>query len=228
MRKGPRLLAIGGGGVTHGTDHALDDLLLELCRKPAPRIGYVGLANLDDPQRLARIRTRFTSAGHLPIDTPRHDAIRWIERQDVIYVGGGNTARLIDGLRDRGVVDALLRAARGGTLLAGVSAGAVCWFEQALSDSTGQGLAPLAGLGLFSGSCCPHYSTEPARREAFPAAIADGTLKDGIAIDDGVAVLLAPDAPPRALAARAGAWAYQVTRTGRTAVTTRLPPLGRG
>jgi hypothetical protein len=82
----------------------------------------------------------------------------------------------------------------------------------------------VAGLGLVAGSCCPHYDTEPARPPAFAAAIAQGHLPNGIAIDDGVAVLLNQHGPQQVFSARPGAGAYRLTQTGAGAVTTLLTP----
>lgn len=142
---------------------------------------------------------------------------------DIIYVGGGNTVHLLQQWRQSGVDQVLLQAARQGTLLAGVSAGAVAWFDYALSDASGQGLQPLAGLGLVAGSCCPHYSSEPARAPAFALAITQGHLPTGLAIDDGVAVLLNQHGPAQVFSARPGAGAYRVAHTAAGAVTTLLP-----
>ena len=141
---------------------------------------------------------------------------------EVLQLGGGNTLRLLAQWRLSGLDQVLMQAARQGTLLAGVSAGAVAWFDFALSDAGGQGLQPLAGLGLVAGSCCPHYNTEPARPPAFEAAIAQGRLPNGLAIDDGVAVLLNQHGPQQVFSARPGAGAYRLTQTGDGAVTTRL------
>lgn len=72
-------------------------------------------------------------------------------------------------------------------LLCGISAGACCWFESALSDSFGPP-APLAdGLGLLPGSLCPHYDSEPERRPGYLAAVKDRALPGGWAVDDGAA-----------------------------------------
>ena len=115
----------------------------------------------------------------------------------------------------RGLSDVLIEAAQ-------VSTGAVCWFDFALSDSGGAGLLPLAGLGLIAGSCCPHHSSEPYRQSAFRDQIAGGMLPEGIAFDDGVAVLILPGQSPVAFAARTGAGAYSVRRAAGGAVTAPL------
>jgi peptidase E len=107
--------------------------------------------------------------------------------------------------------------------MAGVSAGANVWFEQALSDSGGNGLAPTAGIGLIAGSCCPHYSTEPQRQPSFIACISRNELADGVAIDDGVAVLFDENGLRLAYSSRSGAGAYTVRRSENTVFCTPLP-----
>jgi len=54
-------------------------------------------------------------------------------------------------------LDAIMRQTwQQGTVLAGVSAGALCWFEGGTTDSFGPALRPFtAGLPLLPGSYCP-------------------------------------------------------------------------
>ncbi len=223
---GPRLLAFGGGGATHGTDPALETALLRLLPGPRPRIGYIGAANGDAPDRAARFRARLAGLARvdaLPAAAGAAEAAAWAAVCDAVYVAGGDTGRLRDLWRASGVGAALAEAARRGVLLAGVSAGAVVWFEQALSEAGGQGLRPLAGLGLFAGSVCPHHSAEPARAPAFRAAIAAGALPAGLALDDGAGVLIDDRGARVAVSARPGAWGWRVRRGAAGAVTERLP-----
>ena len=218
-----RLIAIGGGGFTHGTDPDLDAFVVRQSGRARPRVGYIGTASHDDPVRIARFSERFAGLAeqltHLPDGSSRKAASDWLNGLDVLYVGGGNTLHLVETWRTTGLDDLLFQAAHDGVLLAGVSAGAACWFEYALSDSGGAGLAPLRGLGLFRGSLCPHYSSEPQRPPAFQRSVADGSLPDGLAIDDGVAVLVGDNGPRFAVSARAGSSAYRVCRNGNVAVT---------
>ncbi len=205
---GPRLVAIGGGGFTHGTDPELEDFLLALCPAGRPRIGYVGAANRDDPIRTRLFYERFgETAGylsHLPRDTSAAAASAWVATLDLVYFAGGNTARLIDDWTARGLHRVFLEAARRGVLLAGVSAGACCWFEQVFSDSRGDGFAVIDGFALFPGSCCPHFSSEPGRREPYARHVAAGAIFPGIVIDDGAAVLLQGEVALGAFSARGG------------------------
>jgi hypothetical protein len=98
------------------------------------------------------------------------------------------------------------------------------WFEHALSDSGGNGLTPTHGIGLLAGSCCPHYSSEPQRQPVFMACIAQGELSDGIAIDDGVAVLIDGGGARRAFSARDGVGARTVRRLAKSVVCETIAP----
>ena len=216
MHRHPTVIAIGGGGFTHQADPAMEDFILTVSGCPRPRIGFIGTASGDDPVKIARFYERFTTLAdhltHLSADSTAAATALWAEGLDIVYVGGGHTLRLIEHWRETGIAQVLIAAAQRGVLMAGVSAGANVWFEQALSDSGGQGLQPVTGIGLVAGSCCPHYDSEPHRQPAFAEAIAGGTLPGGVAIDDGVAVLIDGDGQMAAFSARSGAGAYRVTR----------------
>lgn len=221
-----RLIAIGGGGFTHQTDPAMEDFILAQCGRARPRVGFLGTASDDDPVKISRFHERFAT---LP-DAPSHrgrdcsagEIARWTGDLDILYVGGGNTLRLIDHWRQSGWDAVLMAAARRGVLMAGVSAGASAWFAQALSDAGGHGLRPVQGIGMVAGSCCPHYSTEPQRQPAFAAAVASGELAAGLAIDDGVAVLIDDNQVRAVFSARPGARAYQLSRVGTQAQSVAL------
>lgn len=220
MHRYPRLIAIGGGGFTHQADPALEDFILAASGCARPRIGFIGTASDDDPLKIRRFYERFAALSdhltHLAAASTAAATAQWAEGLDVIYVGGGHTLRLIKHWRDTGIAQVLIDAAQRGVLMAGVSAGANVWFEQALSDSGGQGLQPVAGIGLVAGSCCPHYDSEPQRQPAFAEAIAAGALPGGVAIDDGVAVLIDGGGQMTTFTARAGAGAYLVTRSAQS------------
>jgi peptidase E len=207
-----RAVLFGGGGITNGCDPELDVFLMA-CLPDAPRIGYLGTANGDDPRRLARVMMRFQALGadvrHLPRQASAAGAQAWADELDAVYVGGGQTADMLDHWRETGL-DTLLRAsALRGVVLSGVSAGAVCWFEQALWDGGGARYQPLTGLGLFPGSCCPHFTTEPARAAAYREHLADGRIAGGYAIGDGAGLVLADKREPSAIVARTGSGVWR-------------------
>jgi len=131
--------------------------------------------------------------------------------QDLIFVGGGNTANLLAIWRVHGV-DAILKEAwMSGVVLAGGSAGANCWFEASTTDSFGP-LAPLAdGLGLLHGSFCPHYAAEPGRRPLYRSLVAGG-FPPGTACDDLAAVHYVGSDLAEVVASDPTACAYRVDR----------------
>lgn len=201
----------GGGGVTHGSDPALEAFLVARLGD-RPRVGYLGTANGDDPERLARVRQRFGELGaevrHLPLQATAEQAEGWARDLDAVYVGGGHTERMLQSWRKTGIDRILGDAARRGVVLSGVSAGAVCWFDYALWDGAGTGYRPLQGLGLLAGSCCPHFTSEPERAAAYRAHLADARIPPGYAIGDGAALVLSRTGLATACIARpsSGVW----------------------
>ena len=218
MTNGVCVIAIGCGGFTHGEDPALESYCLRQL-PDQPQIGFIGAASQDNPDRIARFYERFrdsaTGLRHLPMTADAQQATDWVQGLDMVYVGGGNTAQMLAGWRATGIDAVLLAAARAGVVMAGVSAGAVCWFEYAMWDGNGTGFRPLEGLGLIAGSCCPHYSSEPARRPAFRDHVAGRLIPAGLAIDDGAAVRLGANGVQEVFSARPGAGAYALRQSAK-------------
>ena len=114
-------------------------------------------------------------------------------------------------------LEALRTAWKNGVILAGLSAGAVCWFESFTTDSFLMGGAdPAAGLGFLIGSFSPHYSNEPIRRPSFHALIAGGTLPAGYACDDFAAIHFLGEASHQAITSHPDAHAYRVNPAGES------------
>ncbi len=194
---GPRILALGGASLAASSNDArLHEYLLDLTGQDRPRICFIGTAGGDDPERLAAFYAFFArraEASHLALfDRRIEDIESFLLDQDVIYVGGGNTANMLAIWRLHRVDAALKKAWQQGVILAGPSAGAVCWFEGGTTDSFGPELTGLRdGLKLLPGSFCPHFDSESLRRPRFHELVASGDLPDGYAADDGVGLLLA-------------------------------------
>ncbi len=171
----------------------LDDYVLSLARKKRPRVCFVPTASGDNDGYIVRFHKAFpparAAATHLVLfNRTVRDLRRLVLAQDVIYVGGGNTANLLAVWRLHRLDRALAAAWRAGVVLCGISAGALCWFESGVTDSFGHPLEPLNnGLGFLRGSFCPHYDGERDRRAAYHSLIAAG-LPNGYACDDGAAL----------------------------------------
>jgi peptidase E len=103
---------------------------------------------------------------------------------DVIVVAGGNTANMLAVWRVHGFDRVLREAWESGVVLAGWSAGMICWFEAGVTDSFGPDLTGMRdGLGFLPGSACPHYDGEAQRRPVYRKLVRDG-FPPGLALDD--------------------------------------------
>ncbi len=108
----------------------------------------------------------------------------------------------------------LREAWESGIVLAGISAGAICWFEQGVTDSFADQLRVLDCLGFLPGSCCPHYNGEAERRPAYHRLLRQGAIAPGFSIDDGAAIHFMSTQVHRVVASRKGATAYRVYTMG--------------
>ncbi|HEY7144368.1 MAG TPA: peptidase E [Streptosporangiaceae bacterium] len=215
------VLAIGGlGGSLAPPGRGVPRLVgyaLELSGRDEPRVCLMNTAMGDDPRGLARqysllaaTRARVTHLELFPMPNVA-DPAELLLSQDVIFVGGGSVANMAAVWRVH-ELDRILRAAwQAGVVLAGVSAGAICWFQGGTTDSFGTDLRPFtAGLGFLAGSFCPHYNSEEQRRPLFQSLVAGGALPAGLACDDGAAVHFAGDTLAEVVADRPGACGYRV------------------
>ncbi|MFG3099236.1 Type 1 glutamine amidotransferase-like domain-containing protein [Streptomyces sp. NPDC048182] len=212
-----RRLALLGGGFSTDADGLLDDWLLEQVPVPRPKVCFVPTASGDAPayveQFLAAYGARSCEPGVLRLFRRELDdeALRtFVLSQDVVHVGGGNTANLLAVWRAHGVDRLLREAFDRGTLLCGISAGANCWAEGSHTDSFGPLTHLPDGLGLLPGSVCPHYDSEPGRRSSYRAAVASRALPAGWAVEDGVGALFTDGRLTASVTRTPGASLYRV------------------
>jgi peptidase E len=177
----PTIVAIGGGVLVEDRkSQQIEDYILALTGKADPRICFIPTASGEVPENIVRFYSVFTSdrcrPSHLTLIHRRlEDLGSFLLGQDIIWVGGGNTAAMLAIWRQHGVDEILRTAWERGIVLCGSSAGAT--------------LVPLHdGLSFIGGSFCPHYDVEVQRRPTFQKAVAEGVLPAGIAADNCVAV----------------------------------------
>ena len=209
------VIAIGGGGFVGDPQNlALEKYLLDQSSKERPNALMIATARGDDAGYVEKFHAAFGSLGATTRDLPffhrTPDLRSLVLDQDVIYVGGGNTKSMLAVWRDWGLTDILREAFDAGIVLGGQSAGAICWFEQGVTDSWADRLRPLDCLGFLPGSCCPHYDGEVERRPAYHALIEQAQIRPGYAIDDRVAAHFRNGHLLRVVSKKAGATAYHV------------------
>lgn len=187
-RQANRYAILTGAGFSESR-LALDRIAIELAGGDSPKVCFVPTASGDSASYIDRFHDAFADIPSVPTHLPLFrrgvvDPASLLADQDVIYVGGGNTANMLAVWRLHGIDTILLDAYRAGTILMGISAGAACLFNACLTDSFGE-LAPLHdGLTVLPGSFCPHYRSEPGRRDLLLSLIASGELASGFALDD--------------------------------------------
>jgi dipeptidase E len=247
------IFAMGGGGFTmEPSNPLLDDFVLSLAHarptrteavreaSPAPdgaratarepRILFLPTASGDTAAQIAafhaRFADRFCVAEHLSLfrlRELRRPLAEIVLSQDVLYVGGGSMRNLLAIWRAHDLDRLLISAWREGIVLAGISAGAMCWFEGGITRSSGPP-EPLAGLGLLEGSLTVHADGEPERLPVWLTAVRDGVLPGGWSVDDGVGLLFAGTSLRRVVSSRPGASAQRVDAIAGELVRHRLAP----
>lgn len=225
-----RIMAMGGGGFTmpeQDRSDALDRYVLELTGKDVPRICFLPTASGDPREQVTRFYERYgdwpcepsiLSLFHLGRD--RIDPVDHILGQDALYVGGGSMRNMLAIWREHGIDEAMRAAWHRGVVLAGLSAGAMCWFEGGVSMSGGHPEV-VQGIALLSGSLSVHLDGETERLPVYERAVGHGELPAGYAADDGAAIVFRGANPAECIAARPGARVLRVTADGSGGVVTR-------
>jgi peptidase E len=211
-------------------DPRLNASVLSLARRERPRVCFVGTASGDSPEYVASFYRVFSARHDCAVadlalfERTVPDLREFVLSQDVIWVGGGNTAALLAVWRAHGLVDVLREAWEAGVVLCGVSAGMNCWFEASTTDSFDLArLAPLHdGLGLLPGSACPHYDGEEQRRPLYRGLVASGEFPAGYAADDAAALVFDGRELREVITTAEGSTAYRVTADGESALPARL------
>ncbi len=219
------IVALGGGADTEEQTAKLLEYVMSLINKPSPRVCFVPTAVGDAAEAVVRFYETWEGRGELthvkffpwPPESLRELALA----QDVIVVSGGNTANMLAIWRLHGFDRVLREAWESGVVLTGGSAGMICWFEAAVTDSFGPQLEGLRdGLGFLAGSACPHYDGEELRRPTYRRLVDEG-FPPGIATDDGVALHYEGTELAEVVSVRPEAQAYRIERGSETPIEAR-------
>ena len=206
-----KIIAIGGGGFTHQLDLSLDQFVIDKLKSTNNKIGFLATASKDDKKKISLFYKRFENTefelSHFNLTSNINGFSEWLMSKDLVYIAGGNTVFMLEIWKKNKLEHIFKDAYEKGTILSGISAGAVCWFDWILSDSVGPGFKPLRGINLISGSCTPH-SSNIERINQFESDIKNNKLPQGIAIDDGVAVVFVDGKPTEVYSSRKNHTAY--------------------
>jgi dipeptidase E len=228
MRKA--IVAIGGGRIrTRGT-LAIDREIIRLTGKKNPKLLFIPTATSDSELYWMCVQKYFggflkckTDVLYLIKEHPTKEQMRKkILSADIVYVGGGNTLLMMRLWRRLGVDKLLIAAYENGTVLSGISAGSICWFDSGHSDSMSfynprkWKYINVKGLGLISGIHCPHYNSMTLgvpRRKHFRDMIGR-TGGIGIAIENNCAIEFIDGRFYKVVASKGYPRAYRVYKSG--------------
>lgn len=211
-----QIIALGGGGFSMEPENLLlDRYVLEQAGKDRPRVCFLPTASFDAPDYVERFYEAFgqlpCEPSHLTLKNPNvADVEAHVLAQDVLYVGGGDLMNLLDMWHKKAFDLLLKRAIERGVVLAGVSAGALCFFEAGVVESVPGHFAPAKGLGLLAGSHAGHYRADVPRRVAYHRSVLRGVVPAGVGADDGVALHYVDGTLERAVSSRPEGRAYRV------------------
>ena len=188
-----QIIAIGGGGFGRSPGEGLiEKYILDQSERDVPEICFIPTATGDNEAYKVNYYSTFSkldcSPSHLDFFKRTPDLKELILKQDIIFVGGGNTKSMLAVWKDWGLDVLLKEAYNKGVIMSGVSAGAICWFNQGITDSWSEELKLMDCLGFLGGACCPHYDEEPQRKPALKKFLSDGKINSCYAVDGGCAL----------------------------------------
>ena len=193
MAKSRNIIAIGGGGFGANPGQGIiEEYILKQTKKKNPKICFIPTATGDNEAYKVNFYSTFTNLNccpsHLDFFKRTPDLNDLILNQDAIFVGGGNTKSMLAVWKEWGLDKILKKAYRDGILMSGVSAGAICWFQNGITDSWASNLKIMPCLNFIKGTCCPHYDEEPERRPTVKKLLLSNKIKDVFAVDGGAAL----------------------------------------
>jgi peptidase E len=220
-----QIVAIGGLG-EDGSAGVLVRFVLELTGKERPRVCLVPTASAEKPELMISFYEElsgYADCSHVSFFPWPPDGLRDVVlSQDALFVSGGNTANMLAIWRAHGFEQIVREAWEQGVVLAGSSAGMICWFEAGVTDSYGPQLGGMRdGLGFLPGSACPHYDGEERRRPVYQQLVAGG-FPPGIAADDAVGLHYVGTELREVVSARDDARAYRVKPDSETPLEARF------
>lgn len=201
-----KIISIGGGAIERPLKHpettAIDEEIVKISGKKHPRLLFIPTASQDAPTYINAVTKQYGKRLGCTVQTlelyhnrpSKKEIAACIKRADIIYVGGGNTMRMMRLWRKLGVDRLLIQAAKKGTVCCGLSAGAICWFREGNSDSLKYSnpkadYCRVKTLGLVDALLCPHYDGEPKRQPSLKKMM-KRISGVAIAVDENAAIVI--------------------------------------
>ena len=205
-----KILAIGGGDIAalgqKSETYEINKEIVELSEKTNPNLLFIPTASSDSAIFYENIKIYFKKEFNCNVDRlqlieerPTFDEIKCkIDNADIIYVGGGNTLKMMTIWRRIGVDKLLIEAYEKGKVMCGSSAGGICWFEYGNSDSrkftsNSNKLIKVSGLGVIKALNCPHYGQQECREQSLKEMMKKVHKIVAIGVDEGVAIEIIND-----------------------------------
>ena len=183
--------------------------VIGLTKKTNPKICFMPTASADNPYA---INWFYEQCAGLPMEphvqrvflnsSPEQKTFEEnLLDMDAIVVGGGSTLNMLAIWKAQGIDTVLKKAYQKGIILAGGSAGSLCWTQGGFTDSRPKALSRIDCLGFLPFSHCPHYHSEPTRKPLYHDAVLKGLLKAGYACDDRAGILFENEKPVKIVSA---------------------------
>jgi dipeptidase E len=219
--------------VAYGAGHnpPFVKFVASLTGKPMPRLCYLPTASADSPAGIIRWYgvcaeldvKPFVQNMFITSYEQKQSFDEVLLSMDAIVVGGGNTLNMMAIWKAQGIDLILKKAWDQGIVLAGGSAGSLCWFEEGTTDSRPKELSKVTCLGFIKTSHCPHYDAEEQRRPLYHKLIKEKVLKPGYACDNKAAIYFEDNEVKKVLAVNEESNAYYVYEKNGAIVEDKLP-----
>lgn len=223
-----RIIAIGGGEIKNKTTLEIDRYVAELAKihageKRANAL-FLGTASHDSMPYFNSFRKTYTSVFDIKAEVGLmvygemsvEKIAGKIDVADMIYIGGGDTVYMLEKWRENGIDKMLLDAYNKGTIICGLSAGAICWFKDMYTDyeiMRGQSSDYVLkkGLGVLEGAMCPHFNE---REQDFIEALQKGQLNSAYCVENDCAIEFVDGEFSKVISAGGNAYFVQKTDQG--------------
>lgn len=190
------IIALGGGGFSDQPNNLLlDEYLLLQTNKAKPKVLFLPTAGGDHEDYIAKFYRAYNKFNckptHLSLSkksVPFKKLEQIVLSQDLIFVGGGSPKFLMQVWRKAGLDRIIKKAWKQGVVLSGMSAGAICWYEDGYQNPKDDIWRRISCLGFLEGSFCPHYDKRGELRSAYRKMITSGEIEGGYGVQDGVAL----------------------------------------